>query len=119
MASPTSPQSHTLPTRSVSGSTAGGSEAIPDEDSSETTKLFFERLQAWKHACAYLEDYITASEKSESSAAKEYQKVIKEVNKPLKEGHHFDQQTGGIAGMFDKLLVVRRPSAARRVPGRG
>lgn len=103
MASPTTPQSTTLPTRSVSGFSTSETEAIPDEDSSETTKLFFERLQAWKHACAYLEDYIKASEKSESSSAKEYQKVVKEVSKPLKEGHHFDQQNGGIAGMFDNI----------------
>jgi hypothetical protein len=100
MASPTSPQSATLPTRS---STADTDEAIPGEDASETTKLFGERLQAWKHACAYLEDYVTATEKMHTHTSKEYEKVLKTVNSPLKEGHHFHQQNGGIAGMFDNI----------------
>src|ERR1700759_4646507 len=103
MASPTSPQtphSATLPTRSSTGET---NEAIPDEDASETTKLFGERLQAWKHACAYLEDYVTATEKMHTHNSKEYERVLKTVNSPLKEGHHFHQQNGGIAGMFDNI----------------
>ena len=96
MASPTSPQDRVLPHRSTTGSSF---EAIPDEDSSETTKLFAERLSAWKHACAYLEDYIKATEKSENNASKDYEKLLRSVSSPLKEGHHFDQQTGGVAGM--------------------
>ncbi|KAK5163954.1 uncharacterized protein LTR77_010350 [Saxophila tyrrhenica] len=101
MATPTSPQSSQLPTRSVSGGTEG--EAVPDEDSSETTKLFHERLQAWKHACGYLEDYIKATDKMHEHNSKEYEKVLKTVNSPLKEGHHFHQQNGGIAGMFENI----------------
>ena len=91
--------STTLPTRSVTNDT----DAIPDEDSSETTKLFNERLNAWKHACGYLEDYVSASEKVEHAHGKEYEKVLKTVSHPLKEGHHFDQTLGGIAGMFDNI----------------
>lgn len=41
------------------------------------TKLFQERLQAWKHACGYIEEYITATEKLQLSQAKEYEKVLK------------------------------------------
>ena len=41
------------------------------------TKLFQERLQAWKHACGYLEEYITATEKLQLNQAKEYEKVLK------------------------------------------
>ena len=100
MASPTSPTSTTLPNRS---STLDPDEAIPEEDSSETTKLFHERLQAWKHAVAYLEDYVEATEKMHSHNSKEYEKVLKTVNNPLKEGHHFHQQNGGIAGMFENV----------------
>ena len=37
-----------------------------------------ERLQAWKHACGYLEDYITATEKMQKAHSKEYEKVLKE-----------------------------------------
>ena len=89
-----------LPTRSTTNSSAG---AVPDEDTSEVTKLFNERLQAWKHACAYLEDYITATEKLSHHHGKEYEKVLKTVNSPLKEGHHFDQQNGGIAQLFENI----------------
>ena len=52
-------------------------DAIPDENTSETTRLFSERLRAWKHACGYLEEYITATEKAQRAYAKEYEKVLK------------------------------------------
>ena len=98
MASPISPQNNTLPTRSTTED-----DAIPDEDSSEVTKLFHERLQAWKHACGYLEDYIQATEKLHTSTSKEYEKVLKTVTNALKEGHHFDQSTAGVAGLFNNV----------------
>jgi hypothetical protein len=41
------------------------------------TKLFGERLQAWKHATAYLEDYITATEKTHHAHGKEYERILK------------------------------------------
>jgi len=92
---------HTLPTRTATNTT--DDDAIPDEDTSEVTKLFHERLQAWKHACGYLEDYVSATEKMQHAHAKEYEKVLKTVSSPLKEGHHFDQNLGGMAGMFDTI----------------
>jgi len=92
--------STTLPTRS---NTADNDDLIPDEDSSEATKLFLERLQAWKHACGYLEDYITATEKLAATDSKEYEKILKTVNNPLREAHHFDSGPGGIAGLFESL----------------
>ena len=101
--SPASPD-NSLPNRSATGgSNTDGDDAIPDEDASETTKLFHERLQAWKHACGYLEEYIKANEKMVHDTSKEYQKVLKAVNNPLKEGHHFHQQNGGVAEMFDNI----------------
>jgi hypothetical protein len=39
--------------------------------------LLTERLQAWKHACKYLEGYISATEKSQKTHAKEYEKILK------------------------------------------
>jgi hypothetical protein len=69
----------------------------------QVTKLFAERLQAWKHAVGYLEDYITATEKTQHAHGKEYERVLKTVKDPLKEGHHFDQSLGGIAGMFENI----------------
>ena len=99
MSTPTSPQ-QSLPTRS---STIGSDQAVPDEDTSETTKLFNERLAAWRHATAYLEDYVKATEKMERDTAKEYEKILKSVNSPLKEGQHFHQQNGGVAELFDNI----------------
>ncbi|CAK1354747.1 Cytoskeletal signaling protein slm1 [Cercospora beticola] len=101
MASPTS----TLPTRSATTRTSStlDDDAIPDEDSSETSQLFHERLQAWKHAVKYVEDYIQATEKMHHDNAKDYNKVLKTVSSPLKEGHHFDQNLGGVAGLFDNV----------------
>jgi len=95
-------RSGTVMTRSSTGY-ASEDDAIPDEDNSEVTKLFSERLRAWKHACAYLEDYITATEKLHSGLGKDYEKVLKTVSHPLKEGEHFDQSLGGVAGMFDNI----------------
>lgn len=69
----------------------------------QVTKLFVERLQAWKHAVGYLEDYVTATEKTHHAHGKEYERVLKTVKDPLKEGHHFDQALGGIAGMFENI----------------
>jgi hypothetical protein len=51
----------------------------------------------------YLEDYISATEKVHKAHAKEYEKVLKTVSHPLKEGHQFDQSLGGIAGMFENI----------------
>ncbi len=43
-----------LPTRTT-GSTQNEDDAVPDIDTTETSGLLQERLQAYKHACGYLE----------------------------------------------------------------
>ncbi|KAF2837656.1 hypothetical protein M501DRAFT_937368 [Patellaria atrata CBS 101060] len=90
-----------IPTRT--STTATDDDAVPGEDTSEVTRLFQERLQAWKHAVVYLEDYIGATEKVHHAHGKEYEKVLKTVSHPLKEGTHFSQSLGGVAGMFDNI----------------
>ncbi|KAK4964060.1 hypothetical protein LTR66_012494 [Elasticomyces elasticus] len=90
-----------LPTRTATNTTE--EDAIPDEDTSEVTRLFNERLQAWKHAVAYLESYVESTEKMQHAHGKEYEKVLKTVSHPLKEGHHFEQSVGGVAGMFENI----------------
>lgn len=50
---------------------------LADRSAVQVTKLFQERLQAWKHACGYLEDYIEATEKMHHTHGKEYEKVLK------------------------------------------
>lgn len=72
MASPTSPTA----TRAATNASMD-EDAIPGEDTSEVTKLFSERLSAWKHAVAYLEDYVTATEKTQHAHGKEYERVLK------------------------------------------
>lgn len=43
----------------------------------QTAGLLAERLQAWKHAVVYLEEYIGAIEKIHHAQAKEYEKALK------------------------------------------
>lgn len=45
--------------------------------SCQTSSLLLERLQAYKHAVGYLENYITETEKVEKAHAKEYEKILK------------------------------------------
>ncbi|KAL2018275.1 hypothetical protein VTK56DRAFT_1029 [Thermocarpiscus australiensis] len=80
-------------------------EAVPDTDPSTTAGLLVERLQAWKHAVVYLEEYMGAVEKIHKAQAKEYERVLKTISKPLREGHHFDQSLGGVAGFFENMRV--------------
>ncbi|PLB41200.1 PH domain protein [Aspergillus candidus] len=78
-------------------------EAIPDSDSSETTNLLVERLRAWKHMCGNLEDFVSVTAKVQKSQSKDYEKVLKTVSDPLKEGHHFSQSVGGVSSMFENI----------------
>ncbi|KAG5996130.1 hypothetical protein E4U43_002912 [Claviceps pusilla] len=104
MASPTSPATTALPSRATTGmSSSHAADAVPDFDPNTTAGLLAERLQAWKHACGYLEEYITAVEKIHGRQAKEYEKVLKTISNPLREGHHFDQSLGGVAGFFENM----------------
>lgn len=100
-ATTTSPTS-TLPHRSTTLSVSDD-EGVVGEDTSETTRLLLERLQAWKHMCGYLEEYIEATAKIQKSQSKDLEKVLKTISNPLKEGHHFDQDLDGVAGMFEVL----------------
>lgn len=43
----------------------------------QTAGLLAERLQAWKHAVVYLEEYMEAVEKAHKAQSKEYEKVLK------------------------------------------
>ncbi|KKK17708.1 hypothetical protein AOCH_006244 [Aspergillus ochraceoroseus] len=78
-------------------------EAIPGSDSNETTNLLLERLRAWKHMCGYLEDYVSATSKVQKSMSKDFEKILKTVNEPLKEGHHFSQSAGGVSSFFESV----------------
>lgn len=99
------PGQQALPTRGTNETSgyASDDDAVPEVDSNDAVSVLSERLQAWKHACGYLENYISATEKMQKAHAKEYEKVLKTINEPLKEGHHFDQSLGGIAGLFENM----------------
>lgn len=46
---------------------------------------------AWKHACGYLENYISATEKVHKAHAKEYEKILKVsalIESPLSKPPH-------------------------------
>ncbi|KAK2596669.1 hypothetical protein QQS21_006244 [Conoideocrella luteorostrata] len=103
MASPISPASTNLPSRAATGLSSHAGDAVPDFDPNTTAGLLAERLQAWKHACGYLEEYVTAVEKIHGRHAKEYEKALKTISNPLREGHHFDQSLGGVAGFFENM----------------
>ena len=91
-----------LPTRSNTTRT-DGSDDVFEGDPSSSAGLLIERLQAWKHMCGYLENYISHIAKDEQSKAKDQDKILKTLSDPLKEAHHFDTALGGIAGLFDNL----------------
>ncbi|KAJ5189349.1 hypothetical protein N7491_005683 [Penicillium cf. griseofulvum] len=106
----TSPTDVKLPQRSATVSSAvtrrtsmSDDEAIPETDSSQTTTLLLERLRAWKHMCAYLEEYFSVTAKVQKSQSKDYEKILKAVNEPLKESHHFSTSEGGVAGLFENI----------------
>ncbi|EAW06592.1 PH domain protein [Aspergillus clavatus NRRL 1] len=112
MSATSSPVEQKLPQRSSTLASSLGptrraslsdDEAIPESDSNETTNLLLERLRAWKHMCGYLEDYVEVTAKVQKSQAKDYEKVLKTVSDPLREGHHFSQSEGGVAGWFDNI----------------
>ena len=72
-------------------------------DPSSTTGLLQERLQAWKHMCGYLENYIKEVAKMQKSTSKDHDKVLKTLSSPLKEANHFDTAIGGVASLFENL----------------
>ncbi|KAK4128493.1 hypothetical protein N657DRAFT_560587 [Parathielavia appendiculata] len=99
------PQEPAAPSRQETLASNASDEAVPDTDPSTTAGLLTQRLQAWKHAVVYLEEYMEAVEKIHRAQAKEYEKVLKTISKPLREGQHFDQSLGGVAGFFENMRV--------------
>jgi hypothetical protein len=76
--------------------------AIPPE-TGDVGGLLVERLRAWKHAIGYLEAYVSQIETAHKVMSKEYFKVLKTVDEPLREGHHFHQSIGGVASFFENV----------------
>ncbi|KAJ4293732.1 hypothetical protein N0V88_005240 [Collariella sp. IMI 366227] len=94
-----------VPSRQETMTSIASDEAVPDTDPSSTAGLLTQRLRAWKHAVVYLEEYMQAVERIHKEQAKEYERVLKTISKPLREGEHFDQSLGGVAGFFENMRV--------------
>ena len=62
------------PTRS---STGISSSAIPENEQDDIAVLLLERLDAWKHAVGYLEEYVEATSHQYKGWSKDYDKVLK------------------------------------------
>lgn len=77
MTTPVSPQTTELPSRAATNMSSLSEDAVPDFDPSTSAGLLAERLQAWKHACGYLEEYMAAVEKIHGKHAKEYERALK------------------------------------------
>ncbi|KAK6526999.1 hypothetical protein TWF281_010195 [Arthrobotrys megalospora] len=75
---------------------------IPQEKG-DVAALLLERLDAWKHACGYLEEYVEATAALHKALSNNYDKVLKTVNEPLREGNHFAQANGGVASFFENI----------------
>ncbi|KAI5817830.1 hypothetical protein BZA77DRAFT_337699 [Pyronema omphalodes] len=84
-------------------STATSSSEKIAPETGDVGGLIVERLRAYKHAVDYLEKYISQTESLHKILGKEYTKVLKTVDEPLREGHHFSQAPGGIASFFETL----------------
>ncbi|OAP62092.1 hypothetical protein AYL99_04295 [Fonsecaea erecta] len=91
-----------LPTRARTANDSDD-DVVAEGDPSSTAGLLIERLQAWKHMCGYLENYISAVAKEQAGRAKDQEKVLKTLSSPLREAHHFDSALGGVAGLFENL----------------
>lgn len=46
---------------------------------------------------------MSATEKIHKAHSKEYEKVLKTISDPLREGHHFAQELGGIAALMENM----------------
>lgn len=91
------------PTRQSTMQSAMSEDAVPSGDPRNTTELLAERMSAWRCAVEYVDEYVNATERMERAQAKEYEKVLKTIQSPLRAGHHFDQNVGGIAGLFENM----------------
>ncbi|KAF3902590.1 hypothetical protein ABW21_db0207904 [Orbilia brochopaga] len=66
-------------------------------------ELLLERVNAWKHACGFMEEYVEATANLHKHISKHYDAVLKTVSEPLREGHHFSQANGGVASFFENV----------------
>jgi len=56
--------------------TGSSTSAVPDQQG-DIAILLLERLDAWKHATGYLEDYVEATAHQYKGWSKDYDKVLK------------------------------------------
>lgn len=66
---------------------------------------------------------MSAVEKVHREQSKEYEKVLKTISKPLREGHHFDQNMGGVASFYENMrqntqaLIITNTETEKSIKG--
>ncbi|EGE85622.1 PH domain-containing protein [Blastomyces gilchristii SLH14081] len=96
-------RSSTVKTVSTTNTAKSDDDPALEADMSNSSKVLYNRLQAWKHVCGYLENYITATHKAHESQSKEFGKILKALPEPLEDASHFSEGKGGVVGLFDNL----------------
>lgn len=104
--------SPTSPTQVERTDTMSSNEAIPKGGTPDTASTLEERLRAWKHVVGRLEEYVEQHEHLYRAVGKEYEKVGKKIEDPLKESEMFTQTAGGIASLFDNMRTNTSTLAA-------
>ncbi|PGH31543.1 hypothetical protein GX50_05690 [[Emmonsia] crescens] len=104
MDSTTLPQrSATVNTVATTNTSKSDDDLNPDSDMNDTSDILFKRLQAWKHMCGYLENYVTTTHKVQRSQSKEFEKILKALPESLDEAGHFSESKDGVIGLFGNL----------------
>ncbi|KAF8422635.1 PH domain-containing protein [Tirmania nivea] len=92
--------------------TMSSTEAIPKGATPDTASTLEERLKAWKHMVGRLEDYMEQHESLYKAMGREYEKVGKKIEDPLKESEMFTQTAGGISSLFENMRTNTSTLAA-------
>lgn len=107
-----SPTSPTAGNRVERTDSMASSEAIPKGGTPDTASTLEERLRAWKHVVGRFEEYVEQHESLYKAMGKEYEKVGKKIEDPLKESEMFTKTAGGVASLFDNMRTNTSTLAA-------
>lgn len=92
--------------------TMSSTEVIPKGATPDTASTLEQRLKAWKHMVGRLEEYLEQHESLYKTMGKEYEKVGKKIEDPLKESEMFTQTAGGICSLFENMRTNTSTLAA-------
>jgi hypothetical protein len=84
--------------------TTASKDVVPLE-SGDVGVTLEERLRAWKHLVVNIESFVEHHESLHKTLAKEFEKIGKTIEHPLKQAEMFTQETGGVQSLFDNLRI--------------